>query len=58
MHSPAICQAVMVWLVRDVGVEGDLVLVYLNDVFVIGYGRKWVGVQAGIIASHLREAGA
>ena len=57
-HSPAICQAVMVRLVRDAGVEGVLVLVYLDDVFVIGYGRKWVSVQAGIVASRLREEGA
>ena len=57
-HSPAIYQAVMVLLVRDAGVEGVLVLVYPDDVFVIGYGRKWVSVQAGIIASRLREAGA
>ena len=47
-----------VLLVRDARVEGVLVLVYLDDVFVIGYGRKWVSVQAGIIASRLREAGA
>ena len=38
--------------------EGLLVLVYLDDVFVIGYGRKWVSVQASVIASHQREAGA
>ena len=57
-HSPAICQAVMVRLVREAGVEGVLVLVYLDNVFVIGYGRKWVSAQARVIASHLREAGA
>ena len=48
----------MVRLVRDAGVEGVLALVYLDDVFVIGYGRKWVSVQAGIVASRLREEGA
>ena len=57
-HSPAICQAVMVRLVQDAGVEGVLVLVYLDDVFVIGYGRQWVSVQAGMVASRLREEGA
>ena len=57
-HSPAIYQAVMVRLVREAGMEGLLVLVYLDDVFVIGYGRKWVSVQASVIASHRREAGA
>ena len=57
-HSPAICQAVMVRLVRDAGVVRVLVLVYLDDVFVIGYGRKWVSVLAGIVASRLRQEGA
>ena len=57
-HSPAICQAVMVRLVQSAGVEGVLVLVYLDDVFVIGYGRKWVSMQAGVVASRLREEGA
>ena len=57
-HSPAICQAVLVRLVRDAGVEGVLVVVYMDDVFVIGYGTKWVSVQAGIIASRLGEMGA
>ena len=57
-HSPAICQAVMVRLVRDAGVEAVLILAYLDDVFVIGYGRKLVIVQAGIIPSRLRQAGA
>ena len=57
-HSPAIYQAVMVRLVQDAGVEGVLVLVYLDDVFVIGYCREWVSVQAEIVASRLREEGA
>ena len=57
-HSPAICQAVMVRMVRDAGVEGVLVLVHLDDVFVIGHGREWVSVQAGVVASRLREEGA
>ena len=57
-HSPAISQAVMVRLVQDAGVEGVLVLVYLDDVFVIGYGRRWVSMQASVVASRLREEGA
>ena len=57
-HSPAICQAVMVRLVQSARVQGVLVLVYLDDVFIIGYGRKWVSMQAGVVASRLREEGA
>ena len=43
-HIPAICQAVMVRLVQSARVQGVLVLVYLDDVFIIGYGRKWVSM--------------
>ena len=57
-HSPAICQAVMVRLVQSARVQGVLVLVYLDDVFIIGYGRKWISMQAGVVASRLREEGA
>ena len=48
----------MVRLVQSAGVQGVLVLVYLDDVFIIGYGRKWVSMQAGVVASRLREEGA
>ena len=48
----------MVRLVQSARVQGVLVLVYLQDVFIIGYGRKWVSMQAGVVASRLREEGA
>ena len=48
----------MLRLVKEARVTGVLVLVYLDDVLVLGYGKGWLGGQAAKIADHMRACGA
>ena len=57
-YSPLLCQRVLEGLVADAGLLGVLVLIYLDDVLVVGRGRARVREQTARAAEALRRAGA
>ena len=57
-YSPLLCQRVLEGLMADAGLSGVLVLVYLDDVLVVGRGRARVREQTAKAAEALRRAGA
>ena len=57
-YSPLLCQRVLEGLMADAGLSGVLVLIYLDDVLVVGRGRVRVREQTAKAAEALRRAGA
>ena len=57
-YSPLLCQRVWETLVADAGLLGVLVLIYLDDVLVVGRGRARVRGQTARATEALRHAGA
>ena len=56
--SPLFCQRQLERLVADAGLSGVLVLIYLDDVLVVGRGRARVRKQTARATEALRRAGA
>ena len=57
-YSPPLCQRVLERLVADAGLSGVLVLIYLDDVLIVGRGRARVRKQTARVTEALRHAGA
>ena len=56
-YSPILCQKVLERLVEEIGLVGVLVLIYIDDVLIVGRGRARVGEQAMRAVQALRAAG-
>ena len=56
--SPVICQYVLAFVTGPVDTSGVLVLHYLDDFLVIGYGKAKVGSVSQRLCDALRKAGA
>ena len=56
--SPVICQYVLAFVTGSVDTSGVLVLHYLDDFLVIGYGKARVGSVSQRLCDALRKAGA
>ena len=55
-YSPLLCQRVLERLVTDAGLSGVVVLIYLDDVLVVGRGRARVRKQMARATEALRRA--
>ena len=56
-YSPMLCQKVLERLVEEIGVVGALVLIYIDDVLIVGRGRAGVREQAMRAVQASRVAG-
>ena len=56
--SPVICQHVLAFVTNSLDTSGVIVLHYLDDFLVIGYGKARVGSVAQCLCDALRRAGA
>ena len=56
--SPVICQYVLAFVTSSVDTSGVIVLHYLDDFLVVGYGKTRVGSVAQHLCDALRRAGA
>ena len=57
-YSPILCQKVMEHLVARAGLVGVVVMVYFDDVLVIGRGNPNTREPAASLVLHLRREGA
>ena len=56
-YSPMLCQKVLERLVEEIGLVGVLVLIYINDVLIVGRGKARAREQALRAVEALRAAG-
>ena len=56
-YSPTLCQKVLERLVEEIGMVGVLVLIYIDDVHIVGRGKGHVRGQAMRAVHALRAAG-
>ena len=56
-YSPILCQKVLKRLVEEIGLVGVLVLIYIDDVLIVGWGKGRVRGQAMRAVQVLRAAG-
>ena len=56
-YSPILCQKVLERLVEEIGLVGVLVLIYIDDVLIVGRGKGHVRGQAMRAVQALRAAG-
>ena len=56
-YSPILCQKVLEHLVEDIGLVGPLVLIYIDNVLIVGRGKGRVRGQAMCAVQVLRAAG-
>ena len=56
-YSPILCQKVLERLVEEIGMVGVLVLIYIDDVLIVGRGKARVHEQAPRAVEGLRAAG-
>ena len=56
-YSPILCQKLLERLVEEIGLVGVLVLIYIDDVLIVGRGKARVREQAMRAVQALRAAG-
>ena len=56
--SPLICQYVLGFILESVHLDSSLVLQYIDDFLVVGYGKHRVRTAAGALSEALRKVGA
>ena len=57
-YSPVVCHTVLGYILASLGFSNVLVLHYLDDFLILGYGKNRVRTAAASLCKALREAGA